>query len=985
MTKEIKYGGFSASPNDHENLEGDLHVAMNLIPEDNTIKPVLPPKKKIEQLSDGYAIMCIHDNHFADGKHYICWCVNHALYRMNEDGTFAYDGGMIHPFGDDVTVYSVEPVGNTLVVLASDGVHYILFDTSDTPGFYRYLGQKPPRIDITFGLSSKLVAYPGFNSAGNPLDPIYFQGEEYSPTDERVIPVFSNNDYYNLMLPKPIMTSQFSISEDWKGFDFSMENMAGDEDAIASDIKCMTDAALGAVNKLVDKEGTEKGLFVFPFFVRYAYELYDGSMVMHSYPVLMIPNSRGPIFAMDMGADENNKPGFSLRWNSTSGKSRIEGYGRAYAFVSKLCYDATFPDLDNWKDIIHKVHVYVSAPAYTVDQDGKVYGWQNMDDEGMWDSFYTIGKLEETNVEDAGNKWKKWPLSQVFPEDTKRTVGNETKRLFSAFFGNATFWNNGQGFDMPSWILKVPEPSEEKLRQRLLDAAIFYKIHSFTLDDLKGDHSTDPLSGVIELKEGELKSLLGRDTLDDDYFTRDTLMANTSFAYNNRINLAGVSRIQHKPLDAHVAWMKYQDGENADWDIAVKVKGQERTNTLTSGPGKNDTRMPLFVYYPDRSAQTAIVARDGVNFELKLKEHPLLFGAYWLGSLWHDEDVPTVYNFPADDAQPVSQLSSVFTSKVDNPFFFPRLGVNSIGTGEIMAVCAAVRPVSTGRTGYTDLYIFADNGVWAADISKEGTYTNVNLITGDVCINADSITQMETTVLFNTARGIMLLSGRQAQCISHAIDDEGAFVPGMTGYIDQLAELNGLGVIDVQPFRAFLPDCRSVYDYKGQRIIVYNPHFPYAYIYSLESNKWGMMQSSIIYTVRAYPDALAVVSDDNISSLVNYSDTDYQQGDGSTLVNALLVTRPLTLDAPDILKTVSVVLQRGLFRKGMGHVSSALFGSRDLFDWRPVMSSTNHAMRGWRGTPYKWFRVAVLLRLPAGESITGCSVQFEPKYTNRLR
>lgn len=984
MTKEIKYGGFSASPNDHENLEGDLHVAMNLIPEDNTIKPVLPPKKKIEQLSDGYTIMCIHDNHFADGKHYICWCVNHALYRMNEDGTFAYDGGMIHPFGDDVTVYSVEPVGNTLVVLASDGVHYILFDTSDTPGFYRYLGQKPPRIDITFGLSSKLVAYPGFSRNGTPLDPIYFQGEWLSP-DKRSIPTYSDSKHMNNLLipPKPLITNPDSgyqnVSEDWSGFDFSMENMAGDEDAIASDIKCMTDAALGAVNKLVDKEGTEKGLFVFPFFVRYAYELYDGSMVMHSYPVLLIPNSRGPLFAMDMryGQDEQ-QPGFSLHWNSTTGTSRIEGFGRAYAFVSKLCYDAIFPDLDNWKDIIHKVHVYVSAPAYTVDQDGKVYGWQNMDDDGKWDSFYTIGKLEETNVEDAGGKWKKWPLTQVFREDTKRTVGDKTYRLFSAGY-------HSLGIDMPSWILKVPEPSEEKLRQRLLDAAIFYKIHSFTLDDLKGDHSTEPLSGVIELKEGELKSLLGRDTLDDDYFTRDTLMANTSFAYNNRINLAGVSRIQHKPLDAHVAWMKYQDGENADWDIAVKVKGQERTNTLTSGPGKNDTRMPLFVYYPDRSAQTAIVARDGVNFELKLKEHPLLFGAYWLGSLWHDEDVPTVYNFPADDAQPVSQLSSVFTSKVDNPFFFPRLGVNSIGTGEIMAVCAAVRPVSTGRTGYADLYIFADNGVWAADISKEGTYTNVNLITGDVCINADSITQMETTVLFNTARGIMLLSGRQAQCISQAIDDEGAFVPGMTGYIDQLAELNNLGVIDVQPFRAFLPDCRSVYDYKGQRIIVYNPHFPYAYIYSLESNKWGMMQSSIIYTVRAYPDALAVVSDDNISSLVNYSDTDYQQGDGSTLVNALLVTRPLTLDAPDILKTVSVVLQRGLFRKGMGHVSSALFGSRDLFDWKLVMTSTNYAMRGWRGTPYKWFRVAVLLRLPAGESISGCSIKFEPKYTNRLR
>ena len=37
MIKEIKYNGFSASPGDHEALEGDLCVAMNLIPEHNAM------------------------------------------------------------------------------------------------------------------------------------------------------------------------------------------------------------------------------------------------------------------------------------------------------------------------------------------------------------------------------------------------------------------------------------------------------------------------------------------------------------------------------------------------------------------------------------------------------------------------------------------------------------------------------------------------------------------------------------------------------------------------------------------------------------------------------------------------------------------------------------------------------------------------------------------------------------------------------------
>ena len=998
MLKELKYGGYSASPNDHDSLEGDLAVAMNLVPEHHTIRPVEPPKVIAKIPWDAYLgpgldrkIVCIHRT--SAYTHYIV-AIQYPNYHGNTSFWYLYtwDGTQESPLvriGDMSynDIRSVEPVGNTLVVLADDGVHYILWDVKT--GAYRYLGQKPPRIDITFGLSSKFVAYPGFNRGGAPLEPVYFQGEWYNSQEKRSIPTYSAPDYYNLMLPKPKMTEPSNswgrpaVSEDWSGFDFTMEDMAGDEEAINADIKCMTDAALGAVNKLIDKEGTSKGLFVFPFFVRYAYEMYDRSTVMHSYPVLMIPNSRGPIFAMDMGIDSNNKPGFSLHWNSDNGTSRIEGYGRAYAFVSKLCYDAFFPNLDDWKDLIHKVNVYVSAPAYTMDQDGKVFGWQNMDDEGAWDSFYTVGKLEETNLTAAdgynADHWKRWQLSQVFPADTRREVNGQVKKLFSAMF-----WQSG--FNMPSWVLKVPEPNEEKMRQRILDAAIFYKIHSFDIDELTGDHSTSPLSGTIDLKEGELKTLLARDTLDDDYFTRDTIQANTCFAYNSRINLAGVSRIQHKPLDAHIAWAKYKDGENDKWNIAVRVKGQDRENVLTSGLGQNDIPMPMFVYYPDPSAVAALVNRGGVTFDLKLKEHPLLSGAYWLGSLWGSDDVPTVDSFPVDDAEPVKRYNSVFTSQVDNPFFFPKVGVNSISTGEIMAVCAAVRPVSTSQVGYADLYIFADNGVWTAKITKEGFYSDVTLITGDICINPDSITQMETTVLFATARGIMLLSGSQAQCISGAIDDDGQPAPGLSDITDLLAPLLGLSV-NIKPFREFLGDekqcVRTTYDYRGQRIIAYNPSaaFPYAYIYSLESNKWGMMWSNISYAVRAYPDAIAVTQG---GMLVNFSETG-ELSFVDPLSTQLLVTRPLTLDQPDVLKTVTTVLQRGLFRKHQGHVQAVLYGSRDLYNWHMVMSSTDENMRGRRGTPYKWYRVALLLRLPSGESVEGCSIQFETKYTNRLR
>ena len=42
--KEIKYNGYSAQPSDYECQDGDLAVAINLIPEDGALKPVHPPK-----------------------------------------------------------------------------------------------------------------------------------------------------------------------------------------------------------------------------------------------------------------------------------------------------------------------------------------------------------------------------------------------------------------------------------------------------------------------------------------------------------------------------------------------------------------------------------------------------------------------------------------------------------------------------------------------------------------------------------------------------------------------------------------------------------------------------------------------------------------------------------------------------------------------------------------------------------------------------
>jgi hypothetical protein len=233
----------------------------------------------------------------------------------------------------------------------------------------------------------------------------------------------------------------------------------------------------------------------------------------------------------------------------------------------------------------------------------------------------------------------------------------------------------------------------------------------------------------------------------------------------------------------------------------------------------------------------------------------------------------------------------------------------------------------------------------------------------------------------------MMLSGAKPQCISDDIDTEFPFnLKDLGSNVPSAINTLSPGMhIPVNPFRTFLEGCRLIFDYTNQRIVVYNPTTArtgrvnkYAYVYSLKSNKWGTMESDINYAVNAYPTTLIVNDTNDIMEFLPKSSDDVD-------VRCLLLTRPLNLDAPDVLKTIDMVVARGRFSQTDGrYVKSILWGSRDLVNWFPVRSSNNHFLRGFSGTPYKYFRLALLSKLGAEESLYGATIRFKAKYINNL-
>lgn len=964
MNKNIAFNGYTAVPSDYICPDGDLAVSMNLINEDGGVRPILPGVTKM-QLPNGYNVVHIHKT--SAFTHYII---------RNGQNLYWLDEGDVDPeevitptqlLGEFANINDISTIGNTIVVLAGDGMHYILWDKTknDNAGGYEYLGQQPPFTEITFGLESEVVAFPG--KVGETIQkPVTIKNTV--ETKKVPLPIYA---YSNSWVP-PRIEEQSRSGSTFTDFDFSLEGMSGEEGtaSVDAEVSKITQYALAAVNKLVAQEATDKERFMFPFLVRYAYELYDGSLIMHSYPCLMIPNSRGPIFGLNSKVDtQGDTGGFELD-GEDDGKMRYTFRGRAYALASELKYSMTpGQDLSKWKDVTIGINVYITPPIYTYDQAGKVYGWKCMDgvnntDYSAWDTYYTVSKCGENGSY----------LNQKFA-----TLFASSADAQEIFQGYSTYYK------VPSYILSIPEKTEEQMTNDMLSAS-YYKIASFRFDEISATSGDT----TLPITKGSLASLVARQTMDDDYQSHDILAPKYSFTYNSRMNIANVVRTQHAPLPPHVEWAKEQATGVTHWQIGVKLEN----GIVASAYDSCQTSYPSFVYYPDAEAQEvylrkmpyAIPSTGDTLFRAKLQRHPFLYGAYWFRGFWTQEDMEVVSSsehIPLPEGKAttaIEERGKLYTSDVNNPFHFPVLGINTIGTGEILGISAAVKAMSQGQFGEFPLYAFTTDGVWALGVASDGSYSAKQPATRDVCINPKSITQIDTAVLFMTDRGIMLIQGSDTMCISDIINDMGAF---------SIADLSGLSNIQnsaIQAaenlpcdFKAYAHDAEMIYDYTHQRIVVFNPTYNHALVYSLKSKMWGMMESNIESGINSYPDAYAMTSNGKMIDLSH----DVEQS-----IEGLLVTRPLKIDAPDVMKTIRTIIARGHYDyagKTICPIKTILYGSRDLFNWQLVWSSNSQYLRGFSGTPYKYFRIALLTDLQKHESVTGCSIDYTLKATDVLR
>lgn len=953
MVKDIRYSGFATAPSDYDCPDGQLAVSLGAIVEDGALHPIRKPSE-VFTLENGDTVLALHDGRFI--------IADSARTKLSwKDGEKSGTIG-----STDTPVTQVTSLGNTLVALTANGPVYFLW----SDGAYKTLGSKIPDVDISFGL------------IGRP--------RLFSVSDES---------------KSTFTVSGFSIKESELEKDFKKE-----------DKETITNQIMAKVNKFVAEQTVQKGRFCLPFFVRYALRLYDGSLVSHSAPILMNPCTKG---------------GPAVFW--TRGKGKDDVYSSAdcdiMLMAASLDYkliDAAEPDemlevksvserLSEWKDIVKSVDVYISRPMYTYDQGGYI---SNMGDTDNLDSVF-IGKLYASNGNKEGITTKREEDKLIGPYSSYDFLDYyaewDLSRIYAMYFS--------ANREYPNTTFHLPEFSDGKVRETLQNTASFYKLCSIPVEELTANK--DKRTEIV-VDDEYLQSLTNREVMTDDYLTHDRITAEDAHVYNNRLNLSGLSRKPFRGFYAEsmFAWcdstisfsidkendytifiQKSTDGTfYPSYKMMVLINEDGITESVSAsypngslgmlqflsyditikGEGENDITIQkkrshgCYLFYPNANAYKIVIYNGGkAVYMADLTPHEFLNGAYCL--LDYDmvrENNYSSVSIPPEPIIPEGTIvfpfpmpNKLYTSQVNNPFYFPLSGINTVGTGRIIGISSAAKALSEGQFGQFPLYAFTTEGVWAMEVASDGTYSARQPISRDVCTGRESITQMDSSVLFATERGIMQISGSAVSCITDSIDADKTFSHASLPMIGDI--MPEAAAFSAAPLKQFIKGCSMVYDYTNQQVIVCNPTYGHALVLSLKSGQWAHMDIRINRVVPSYPNALAMME----NTLVDFSTRLDEE------VEVSLITRPFKLGAPDIHKTIRQIIQRGVRNTGI----QALYASNDLLNWVSVWACNGARMGAFSGTPYKYFRIALSLEAVADTSLSGFSVDYVPKLTDRLR
>ena len=351
--------------------------------------------------------------------------------------------------------------------------------------------------------------------------------------------------------------------------------------------------------------------------------------------------------------------------------------------------------------------------------------------------------------------------------------------------------------------------------------------------------------------------------------------------------------------------------------------------------------------------------------------------------LWEEETATDFdqHLLQARHAWTMARQPSTLRTATEHPLYFPPTTETRVGGGELHALTPHLRRSADGLFGDGQFDAFCSDGIYL--LRQNGGRWRAQQSIQRTSLLPDTLPlAVEGGTVFLSARGVMLLKGSEAKCLSDNLGDA-PFSPSVLPHFGEIVATEHdipEAVLHLPHWKEeFFRGAHLLYDPSHHRLWLYNPscddsgqrRWPIALACSLRFNTWGFATTTIAATATVEGEQYAI---DERQGETVLSRIDFQ---AQKRWPVLLCTRPWTLGPRYRHATVSHLIVRGLFldRGAAGsHIGVALYGSNDLHHWQLVGTSAAQYLRRLRGTPYKWFRLVAIGRLLPTESLEEVSI-----------
>ena len=950
MQQSIRYKGLSLTPDEMAVENGALSLCGNLELHDGALRPAIVAGTSLASalyIGNSANIATLLYIHEAGSYHHLIGIRTESrvstLYWFDSDGSYM---NSIYTFSSGVSILSVNSVGNTLIITATDGIHYAIFyPDSSGYGFYQWLGQKPPFLHIGFSID---VA----NHAGD----YDLGGIDSNSSSNGFWDCFQQTNFTCAEIFSVVANDSFSLGE----------ICASIKEEKQSDITQSIYALVNRTNNVIARNGR----FYANFFVRYCYRMFDGSMIMHSAPVFMpvqVPNSYavasanltfnnsdvvGDVFKGKINVKDTVKfsrpDGDYQPFEITINKAAFYYYPRNVSLLYSLSGDTD--QLRLWKDVIKSVDVFITPPITNIDTAEKITSLS------IYKPNYGLG------------------VGRV----DSYTYANDQEKVGCV-------------------RVNFPTISDDVYHNKLANTSAFYKVCSLNLEELRECNEI-----ALPVDKQAIYEVSLQEQMKDDYKTHNSLLASGSYVYNHRLNLYGVKEVLFSGFNRKVMFpyssLLNSDSTNSYTQNHYRIDKIVTVINTSSGTkhvvvnddsGKNvDAYMlaNLVKFYPDsRATQMIIYAtrmEDSIPYVFSFPLTPCneINGSMHMGDFNRriEEFILGTYSYTADDVVDLS--NKLYTSEADNPFHFPLNAINTVGIGTIQGIASTTRALSQGQFGQYPLMVFSTDGIWALDVSSIGTYSSIRPISREVCSNPASITQLDQSVAFVTNRSLSRIVESQIVSMTDVLDGPYFNISANLGKLANYFKEEETDVEDTKDMKSqmrqlinfseppidFFQHCKVIYDYKNSRILCLDVSKKsmkatadtVAFSYSVRDQTWStFIIKNVLTAINSYPHPYIQYRDGSVMCLdqgYNYSDPDETEYAG------ILVSRTLKFDEDNVPNAIT-----GFIHSLTTDVKPVmwLYGSNDNQHWH-YMGRTNAPKSHYMSShSFRYFRIALYLWL----------------------